>query len=114
MAGGDDLVPEDGYRRRRGWDKAKKAIGCAESAEQLARLERCHLGCPRLLLCACIDGFLRMSPEDRLGAVTAYLASMAFPRSELIPAADRSPEEALACEAEFLAAMERVMAEAGA
>ncbi|MDB5294368.1 MAG: hypothetical protein JWO31_351 [Phycisphaerales bacterium] len=80
-SGADD--GNGGYRRRRGWSKAKRAFGPGDLGEQLIRLERSGLGCPRLLLEAAIHQFLSGGPEASARAIGRYLDSFA-PRAEAL------------------------------
>jgi hypothetical protein len=110
MPQGDPLPRvEDGYRRKRAWEQAKRAFGSDDVAEQLTRLELCGEGCPRVLLAAAVARFLTLGREGRRRAVRAYLMSLTCPPEEIIPSGDRTPEELEATETEFLAAMARVM-----
>ena len=78
----DDDQP--GYRRRRAWSRAKAALGPGDLAEQLHRIERSGLGCPRLLLAAAVHQFLSGGRAGSARAVRRYLASFA-PAAESLP-----------------------------
>ena len=86
---GDSGEDEPGYRRRRAWSRAKAAFGPGDLAEQLLRIERSGLGCPRLLLAAAVHQFLGGGRAGSARAVRRYLASFA-------PAAESLPPDELA------------------
>jgi hypothetical protein len=85
---------DPGYRRRRAWSRAKSAFGAGDLAEQLFRLERCGLGCPRMLLAAAIHHFLAGGPPASARALGRYLASFG-PPAELLSAEQLAELDAL-------------------
>ncbi len=63
-----------GFLRPGAWEEAKVAFGRGSDVGcLLARLERCRLASPRLLLAAAINAFLSASPEQQSGIIRDYL-----------------------------------------
>src|SRR5687768_10712586 len=76
---------DEGNLRPKAWAQAKRAFGRGDLAEQLLRLERCGLGCPRVLLAAAVHHFLTHGALGRSQIIYEYLKSFA-PPAESLPA----------------------------
>lgn len=95
------------YRRPRAWDRAKAVVG-GDVAEAMTRLDRCGIGCPRLLLAAAVHHFLSAGRDKQAAVLLAYMRSFSSPAAESLGPTE-SFEQMEAVDAEFRAAMRAVM-----
>jgi hypothetical protein len=87
--------PRDGvYRRHGAWERARRAFGPGDLSEQLTRLERCKLACPRMLLAAAIHHVLSGGTRGAQEVLRRYLSSFA-PPAESLPADELEALESL-------------------